>query len=332
MHLSLHKYMTDKNRKFFFFSIKILVGVALTWVLFVKLYKEGEKIDVELYKKKFSETSVILLLLFSLLLMPVNWIIESVKWKMIISNCLEKMSLRTAIKSVFTGVAFGNLAPGRATEFAGKILFVSEKNRLSASFLHFVSGSSQLMITIVFGSFAFMFSSFQFPGSVIFFYVFAFLLSLLFIFLCFLFLNPHKVFSFLQKFRFFNKYASGKIEVPRPVLKKLFALSLLRHLVFSLQYFLIIKCFFICDDTFFIFNGIFLSYLVMAVVPMFGPIEALMRGGIGILVFSSVEPVNMNVFVSSTMIWIINILIPTAIGFFFFLFKKFTNPPETKTA
>ena len=308
--------------KFIYPAIKILLGLALGYILFEKLSIDFTKVDFTKYCKKLTETSTIFQIIFAILLMPFNWLLESIKWKLIISASIEKMSLKTAIRSVITGVAFGNLAPGRATEFAGKILFISEGNRIKASFLHFVSGSSQLIVTIVFGVIAFFITGVSFFKNEFFFFLFAFLLCVLFIFLCSFFFNPSKAFLLLQKVKFFQKFLEGKMEIERKILNKLFLLSVIRHLVFSFQYFLIIKCLFYSQENFYILNGIFLSYLLMSVIPMFSPAEAFIRGGIGVLIFSSVEQDSMKIFIASTLIWLINIVIPSLLGYFIFVFKQ----------
>jgi uncharacterized membrane protein YbhN (UPF0104 family) len=318
--------MKRKPRQIFFLAIKILISVALCVVLVAKLISEADKIDFNLYRSKFSDPAFTGFLLFSLLLMPLNWMLESLKWKMIVSSYLEKISFKTAFKSVFTGVAFGNLTPGRATEFAGKILFISEDNRVTATFLHFISGSAQLLVTILTGGYAMVALSFRLPMGPVLFYLFVLLLALLSCLLLLFLFNPEKAFRLFQKLKFFRKYAQGKIEIPRKVLLKLFLYSFIRHIVFTLQYFLIIKSFFGPGNDFYIFNGILLSWLLVSVIPMFSPVEAFMRGGIGILIFSPIESNSMNIFISSTLIWIINILLPSLFGLIFFLTRKTGKP------
>lgn len=326
--------MKSDARKYFFTALKILAGIALALVLYFRLRADMSKFDPALLAATFQQTRTILLLLAALLLMPVNWLLESLKWKLMINSALEKISLYTAFRSVLAGVAFGNLAPGRATEFAGKIIFISEGNRLAASFLHFINGASQLVVTILFGVLALssgnLLQASGLPSSAI------LLISagcwILSAVLLLFFFNPSYAFNRLKKIKLFRKYANLDITVSRGTLLAIFFLSVIRYLVFSLQFYLVILCFFSPDaQPGRIAEGIFGYYLLVSVIPMFSAAEAFIRGGIGIVIFSQAGQSSMNIFVSSTLLWIINIVLPSLAGYIFFLFRKLKPAkPERK--
>ena len=78
------------------------------------------------------------------------WGIESYKWN-IITKQIESVSYTTSLKSVFSGICVGNIAPGRAMEFLAKIMFFKPENRPSVTVLHFINGMFQMLITVTSG-------------------------------------------------------------------------------------------------------------------------------------------------------------------------------------
>jgi hypothetical protein len=105
-------------------------------------------------------------------------------------------------------------------------------------------------------------------------------------------------------------------------LLKLTAYSILRYIVFSLQFYFLILVFFDTTPLMEVCLGIGVYYLLTTIIPMFSAIEAFMRGGIAVLVFTQAEPSTVNIFSASTFLWIINIVIPSVIGYLFFLFLR----------
>lgn len=314
--------MKKSGKKIFIIAGKILVGLLLSWVLIDELRESSAEFNRVPLRETLMQPDNLLLLAACILLMPVNWIIETIKWRMIVRTLTGDFSFRKAFKSVFAGVAFGNLAPGRATEFAGKIIFVPQQFRVHASYLHFVSGASQLSITILAGLMAVAFKGIPDKDNTFLTIVtFGFIPVVLGASLLFFF-NPRWFFQRLRKIKMIRKRAEGEVSVERKVQFQIFALSAVRYLVFAIQFLLIAGIFFSEKNFSVIVPGVCLYYLFSSVVPMFSVIEPFMRGGIAVIVFGKVEPNSINVFISSTAIWLINIVIPSVAGYLFFLFHR----------
>jgi hypothetical protein len=314
--------MKEGQKKKLFTVLKILTGIALSWILVSKLRESATQFDLQSIKEKLSDGANLNLLLLCILLMPVNWMLESLKWKLIITATIERISFYTAFKSVMSGVAFGNLAPGRATEFAGKILFIPSGHRIKATYLHFVSGSSQLIVTLLGGMAIVLFNGI--PDEItngyriIIYSIIPVLLLLLFLF----YFNSSYLFSKLSRLKFIRKISEGEIKVKYSVLLNVFFLSVIRYIVFGIQFLLVASIFFTANNPLLFIPGICLYYLFSSIVPMISVIEALMRGGIAVLVFAYVETSSVAIFICSTLIWIINVVVPSVAGYLFFLFYK----------
>ena len=316
--------MSNSAKKRFFLLIKITAGLALFYVLANRLYNEFENMDWGEFRTKINTAEALFLFSIAICLMGFNWLLESYKWKIIISKVLTNIDLFTAFRSVLSGVAFGNLAPGRATEFAGKILFLPPEIRATATYLHFVNGIIQLIITLITGVFSLLFilllhGDFYSSNGI----AYAFIISgiLLTILGAFIF-RPTWFYSVLQKNKTIKKYLSAKIQISRHALAQVGVLSVLRYLIFSIQFYLLIYIFFDNIPVIKICLGISIYYLLTTIIPMFSAIEAFMRGGIAVVIFTPIENNAVHIFMASTFLWFINIVIPSILGYVFFLFLK----------
>ena len=106
------------------FGIKILIGILSFWIIYNRLNTIPHLKDQCLFL--FSESTMYYIIIVVLLLMPINWGIESYKWKTITTQ-IEPISYSTALKSIFAGICVGNIAPGRALEFLAKIVFLNRR-------------------------------------------------------------------------------------------------------------------------------------------------------------------------------------------------------------
>ena len=315
--------MEARTKKKIFLVLKVLAGLLLFYILASRLSKEFEQFEWEVMKKKILSGTSILLFFVTLLLMVLNWLLESIKWKTIISESLIPIGLIPAFKSVLSGVAFGNLAPGRASEFAGKIVFLPSEHRGTATYLHFVNGIIQLMVTVVAGIISVFLLIKNNPSFQSEFTAYAISVStVLMLLIGVIVYKPDWFYNLLQKNKTLKKYLSGKIQLSTRNLFKLTTYSVLRYLVFSLQFYLLICIFFEEKHFYELCLGIGVYYLLTTIIPMFSAIEAFMRGGIAVLIFSHSEPSTVNIFSASTFLWVINIVIPSVVGYLFFLFLK----------
>ena len=130
--------------------LKITIGLASFAIIYFRLKSDFTSDKLQLLYTSVFSLKGILCFTTCLLLIPINWGIESYKWKLITAP-VETIHLNTAIRSVYSGVCLGNLAPGRATEFVAKILFFKAENRPKITVLHFVNGMFQFSITILAG-------------------------------------------------------------------------------------------------------------------------------------------------------------------------------------
>ncbi|MCK6649296.1 MAG: hypothetical protein L6Q66_06555, partial [Bacteroidia bacterium] len=107
------------------------------------------------------ETVDIVILGFVVLLMPINWGLESIKWKILL-NGLQDISFLNAFVSVLGGIAISLGMPNRTGEFVGRVLFLRKDNRLSGSVKSIIGSTIQLFVTLIFGLFSLIFLKFYY--------------------------------------------------------------------------------------------------------------------------------------------------------------------------
>jgi len=311
------------RKKILSFAIKLLVGVGSFAFIYFRLRNDftPDKLHL-LYNSVFSPTAVFYLSLV-LCLIPINWGIESYKWKLITAP-VQWVSYRTATKSIYSGLCLGNLSPGRATEFLAKIIYFKIDNRPRITVLHFVGGMFQLSITIIAGLIALLFKLNDFKTDAVWMtytvpIVGALILSLLVI--CILKINSilnyiskkiskdKKIEDFDYKFKFRS-------------LSQLFGFSIIRYCVFFMQFFILIYVF-DRDITNAIFPGIALYFLITTTLPMISVIEPAIRAAVALVVFKDAGIDNTALALSSVLIWFINIIIPSIFGYYFLLRQNF---------
>ncbi len=272
--------------------------------------------------KAILEYNNYLYLFFSILLMPLNWLIESKKWQFLISK-FEIINLYTSFKAILSGLTTSIFTPNRVGEFVGRILYISSKNRVKAIFATIIGSYSQILITLLIG----VFSVFFINDNINFIdnnnylkWVFV-ILSLMLI----------SIFFSLNKFEFVfgkikNKHIRSIILIASDYsffdLARVLFFSLLRYFVFFIQFYLLLKFFNIYISIFesFIATGIF--YLFLMFIPTFVVSEPGVRISTAMLVFGVfVDDVSLVVYTVS-LLWVINIVFPAIIGSLLFFNHK----------
>lgn len=303
--------------------IKLLIGIGSLLIIYIRLKSDftSEKLSL-LYSTVFSPIGISCFLL-CLLLIPVNWGIEAYKWKLITAP-IQWVSYKTATKSVYAGVCLGNLAPGRATEFLAKIIFFKIENRPKITVLHFVGGMFQLSITIIGGFIALSYLFKNFGGDSDWMTWTTSIIGIVLILL--LVLSIYKINDLLN-------FISKKINKEKKVedfhyrftiktLAKLFGFSIFRYMVFSLQFLLLIFLFH-GKITFALFPEIALYFLITTTIPMISVLEAAIRAAVALIVFRDSGISNTALALSSLMIWLVNIIIPSIFGYIVLLKQNF---------
>jgi len=183
--------------------------------------------------------------------------------------------------------------------------------------LHFVNGMFQLSITVLFGLLALMLRSNTSATNDVWLKMVSIILSIL-VMLAFVLalFNINKLMNWLYK-RFSKDNSTEAVHMSwgNGLLMKLFFFSLIRYMVFSLQFILLMQVFAIQVNYMYLLTGIYIYFLFTTIIPMFSVIEAAVRTAIALVVFSDLGLSNASLAIVAVLLWLINIVLPSIVGY-----------------
>jgi hypothetical protein len=267
------------------------------------------------------------------LLIPINWGMEALKWYLL-ARKLEEVSFSRAFRAVMVGLTLGFITPNRVGDYAGRILELKSKRRNDAIGAIFLGRFSQLIATILAGSFGCYYLLWRF-------YLHGFpfvkvslglgLLILYFLVLLFYF-QPKILFSWLLVFRKLRKYLHYVRIVTKysfPELARLLALAFGRYFVFCLQFVFLLRAFDVYLPVKEYAAGIAGTFLLKSIVPSLSALTDIgMREITAMHFFELFGKAPLAVLSASLSLWFLNIALPSAVGLIFVLRLKFKRLPE----
>ena len=239
--------------------------------------------------------------------MPVNWLLESWKWKILVKPIL-KINIVTALKSVLAGLSAGFITPRSLGDYYGRLI-VFKNGNISLIGALITGRLAQLSITLLGGLMGVLGISKAIPLSFI-----GWLLALV-LALTMMFLLRKQITKTLGKW---HKNVQRSLMLISGYGKMVFLLvitiSALRYAVFIVQFFLLFRAFDIELHSLLIFQGISFILLFKSIVPSVNFMSDLGIREMGSYLFFdyyNLAPVAIQV---SLIIWCINILFPVLAG------------------
>lgn len=303
--------------KIFLFA-KIIIAVLAYYIVYRQLVSYNYSDFFKNYQPDLTKT---LSIITAVLLVFINWLIESFKWKYLLKK-IKEVSLLSAFKSVIYGITTGMITPNRTGEPLGRALIIEEKRKKAVS-AGIVSSMAQNGATIIAGVFSviivFLFfyelSKLDFKTELI-----TVVLSVLLLILYAVFyFNVEVIFRLSQRIKFLRKH-NDFFEVFRkyskPELAFALGYSLLRYFVFIIQYKLLLIFFGVEISIFETFIAASLTYLISTFVPSITLAEIGIRASAASYCFSFFTTSIPEVVYTSALLWIINVALPALVGVF----------------
>ncbi|MFN5443474.1 MAG: hypothetical protein ACK48V_04520 [Crocinitomicaceae bacterium] len=286
-------------------------GTLFLFVAFL-FYKQLSKITSE----QLSSISIALPLAFLLailLVIPNQWF-EFKKWKKIVHSFSTITSKTTLVKSYFAGNITGLVTPNLIGNFIGRMYYFERRYRPKIIVLTLLANGIQFLTSIYFGLLSitlFGFKPFQIPPlNPIYLTVFILITLILY----FTFEQLLKNFQFLKKI---NIHLLNSFEIRYSLL----LYSLIRYLIFSFQYFLILCSFGVPIDLKLI-PIIWSIYFWSTLTPSLWFGKLVIRESISIWILSQYIENTGIILIASISLWCINQGIPAIIGFPFLRMQK----------
>lgn len=304
---------TNKNIRVLKFLIKILLFFSVVWLFSNQIkritWEEWNAVEIQHFP----------LLLLVIGLVFVNWGLEYVKWNLLLKTAQISSNQPQKLKAFLAGILTGLLTPNLLGNFIGRLFYFQRRDRSAIILLTLFSNGAQFLASILFGIIAISWLGFpeKIGASVTTFYGFvSFFLLLLIVFAYFYFEHL----AIIRSRKQFQKLAL-LFKNDTLFRFKLLLLSLLRHLVFSIQYVLVLKSVGISVDLSWM-GWIWQVFFWSTLVPSLWMGKLFVRESIALLVLAPLTSNSALVLISSISLWILNQAIPALIGIPFLGKKK----------
>lgn len=328
-HLKLSK---AKLHKTYNLALKVVILIVAYYMLYHQIFREhNPKEMMQFLSSEYKNAGILLPIIGVFLMMFLNWGTESLKWQFLIRKN-EKISYLASIKGVFSGITISSMMPNRVGEYLGRVFVLKKTHPVRGILMTIVGSISQLLVTISLGSLSLIYLLILFPemlniNNLLLQFLSISLILLIWFLLAGLYFNIRvisncvnylsrrwpKINRFSNVFSYYNRYE----------LLKVFLYSLLRYIIFSLQFYFLLRIFHLDFNLFYGFLAISLIFLGITVIPTIALAELGVRGSVAtfvvnlfvdIIPLSTIEGYQFNILAVSSLLWIINIVIPSIVG------------------
>ena len=243
------------------------------------------------------------------LLMLVNWAIEALKWKMLVKH-IQVQSFLAALKSVFIGVTIGLFTPNRAGELIGRVYFIEDDKKLRASLINSIGSLAQVACTFGFGIMALLFFKENWISKI----PFTTLLSLALLLITISIALYYVVRNNMVLQNIIREIVLPFRRIDWTTVTQVVGLSILRYLIFTIQFVLVLQVFTINLSISEMLICIAVNYFLITVIPTYALAEIGVRGTVATAVFGVYGIDALPVISASLIVWMINLAVPALIG------------------
>ncbi len=267
------------------------------------------------------------MLIIVVLLMLINWSLESFKWKMMIKK-VEEISFFKSIEAVCSGITVSFFTPNRVGEFAGRVFFLGTADRIKAALIAVIGSFGQTIITVVFGGISLIIYCHEILKLDFFLFIgIAVITTATMLLLILFYFNTPLLTLFSSRIKWlkrFHRYTEVFTYYSKKDLLRIFVLCLLRYIIFSTQYFLL---FMIADIQMSYLEGfmmISMVFFTVTIVPTIALTEIGVRSASATYFIGMLSMNHFGILFASFTLWFINLVIPSVFGaIFVFNFRLF---------
>ncbi len=272
----------------------------------------------------------VIIFVVTIALMLINWSIESYKWRFLILK-IERVSFLRAFKAILTGLAVSTFTPNRVGEFLGRVFSLQKANPWKAIFISILCSMSQLMTTFLMGSITvsiiFLSHHLVLPFNKTIWILFVSILIFINVILFSIYFNVKFLSKIIYralkpKWRKIKGYLKVFSIYSFKELRNTIAMSFMRYVIFSTQFYILLRTFGVPLSVFEAILIIPTIYFIIAAIPSFAIAEIGIRGTVAVGVieyyFKTIKFTDFNfqfnIIAATSLIWLINIALPGLIG------------------
>ncbi len=311
----MHSIIKAKKNQLIF--LRVLKIIAFIFILAYLFYRLNHVNNVGWSSMEISNLPALILVI---VLIPVNWFVEFLKWHLTTQAIISKSDFSSVKNSFYAGMVTGLLTPNMIGNFIGRMYYFKRKDRVVIILLTLISNQAQFLITVLLGTAGFI----LIPVGVD-------RLSLdLYTWVSIGLIAALSLLSYFQLERILQLFSSTRkigrrLELVFTRLKtfrsKVLILSFLRYLVFIVQFALLLVAFG-AEFELMLIVRISEVYLISALIPTLFLGKLGVRESVGVMILGSMGISEVTVVVSSLSIWFLNLILPTMMALVLLKFRK----------
>lgn len=310
----------------------LFVSVALFVILIVSRFTYPDADIVQYYRDR---TLYYRYLVLAILLMPVNWWLEYLKFVQM--SHLDQVNGRVVlIKSLLSGIFLSAITPVKSGDYGGRLVFIRKDDWAIALNAVFWGNGCQLLWLMVCGLLGLLYLStvlsenlLQAKTSLVVVLIVVMLMLIIVWFYLRIILVRKLIFYLPFKEKLRKVYYNFLKIKNRNDLYKTLIIAGLRYFTYIIQSMLLISVFNNTIAFSLLLSGVMTVFFVQAILPVLSFLGLIGRTGIAIFVLNKIGVSEMDGGVSSIMLWVVNIFIPSMVGLYF-LFRKMINKQNEK--
>lgn len=319
--------MTKKNkgsagRRWLEMGIKLGVIILLGLVLYNQVFAREDIADIKIAFANHFRSGNLHWLLIAILLMPVNWAFETLKWRTLVVN-FENLTFFRAYRGILSGITFSLFTPNRIGEYGGRILIVKPENNWKAVIATLVGSFCQMLILLTLGFIGLLFFARQFLSLDPFVLQAIIFLGVILVgILLFCFYNIDLVVPVVKRLPFIHylkKYVKHVQVLKNYTTRELttaLVYGTLRYITYSLQYYFILLFFGINVSVGIGLASIATIFLLQTSIPLPPIIGLLTRSQIALYVWGNYTDEQVDILAATFGLFLLNLIIPAIMGLF----------------
>ena len=290
-------------------AIQFIVNYGKKWIGFLlfiicsfAIYKQAianknwAEYGMQINQHLFGSSIQNWLILF--FLMACNFIVEALKWKQLVQHN-NPISFLKSLTSVFVGQAFAFFTPNRIGEYIGRTMFLDTGNKAKGVAQMAWTSYAQLLATIIIGTIALFWNAPLFPWLK---WISPFIAVVAIV----IFFYDREWKGWLSILNNLQISAQSKI--------LLLLLSFVRYGVFTFQYVWAAKMLGMEIPFWILGSSIAVLFLLLSILPTISISELVVRGQLLLVILAPWYPNELMIIVLSSLIWVVNFLLPAIIG------------------
>ena len=318
---AMYNSLQYKTKQFLFFLVKITIVFGAFYFIYNKTV-HNERISFQDFFTQLETTifgnytTIFLLISFTL----ANWFFEILKWQALVSY-IKNISFYEALQQSLGSLTASLFTPNRIGEYGAKAVYFQKGTRKKIMLLNLLGNMMQMTTTVLFGTIGLIYfiTHFNIEIDSYRFRKVAYVLAVLFVFIVTGSIKGYKKIRgfYIDKIISFVKNAPLQIHFQNALY------SIIRYLIFSHQFYFLLRLFGVETDYITLMSLITSMYFIASVVPSLALLDFLIKGSVAIWVFSFINVNELIIVTITLLMWLLNFGLPALFGSYFVL--NFTN-------